>query len=107
MIHNFIRRAAHVTTPRHIMVSSRKSSVPTFLYTNLWRKSNINYITYVVVGCVLAEIVYGSATDALWSAVNRGVRLCIPTCLFLMRLSQKLYNQIDWSKFKTEDDDDE
>jgi len=49
------------------------------------------YITYVVVGCVVVEAVYGGITNSIWESSNRG----------------KLYKHIDWSKFKSEDDEEE
>jgi hypothetical protein len=55
------------------MIGRRNSSIYTSLYENVWRKSNIAYITYIVVGCVALEGVYGFATNALWDTVNRGV----------------------------------
>lgn len=57
----------------------------------MWKKSNILYLTYIVVGCVVLEVVYGSVTDSIWESNNKG----------------KLYSQIDWSKFKSEDDEEE
>ena len=48
--------------------------VPQALYKNVWRKSNIMYITYIVAGCVAIEAVYGGVTNAVWDGYNRGVR---------------------------------
>ena len=49
--------------------------IPQTLYKNVWRKSNILYISYIVVGCVAIEAVYGTATTALWDSYNRGVSI--------------------------------
>ena len=57
----------------------------------MWKKSNILYLTDIVVGCVVLEVVYGSVTDSIWESSNKG----------------KLYHQVDWSKFKSEDDEEE
>ena len=65
--------------------------LPHALYNNVWKKSNVSYLTYIVVGCVVVEAVYGSVTNYIWDTYNYG----------------KLYHQIDWSKFKSEDEDDE
>eukprot|EP00596_Hydrurales_sp_CCMP1899_P003349 CAMPEP_0119042240 /NCGR_PEP_ID=MMETSP1177-20130426/14477_1 /TAXON_ID=2985 /ORGANISM="Ochromonas sp, Strain CCMP1899" /LENGTH=89 /DNA_ID=CAMNT_0007008879 /DNA_START=149 /DNA_END=418 /DNA_ORIENTATION=+ len=65
--------------------------IPLQLYQNVWKKSNILYITYIVVGCVVIEVVYGGITSSIWDTYNQG----------------KLYKQIDWTKFKSEDDEDE
>jgi hypothetical protein len=54
-------------------------------------KSNAAYITYIVVGCVVCDAVYGNVMDGMWDSINKG----------------KQYKDIDWSKFKMEDDDDE
>ena len=63
------------------MVSSKFSSnsemnfakIPIAFYQNVWKKSNIMYITYIVIGCVLIEVVYGSVTTAVWDSYNQGV----------------------------------
>ena len=73
------------------MSSNPFGSVPQSLYRGVWRKSNIMYITYVVVGCVAIEVVYGSVTTSIWNNANQG----------------KLFHQIDWTQFKSEDDEDD
>ena len=63
------------------MLSSKFSSksdldfarIPIAFYENVWKKSNILYITYIVVGCVIIEVVYGSVTTAVWDNYNQGV----------------------------------
>ena len=70
------------------MISSKFSSksdlnftrIPIAFYENVWKKSNILYITYIVVGCVLIEVVYGSVTTAVWDGYNQGV--CIQLLKF-------------------------
>ena len=54
-------------------------------------KSNIAYITWIVGGVLVGELVCGYGIDSLWSSVNSG----------------RTYDQIDWTKFKVEDDDDD
>ena len=49
------------------------TKIPIAFYENIWKKSNILYITYIVVGCVLIEVVYGSVTTAIWDSYNQGV----------------------------------
>jgi hypothetical protein len=49
------------------------SSIPSLLYSNIWRKSTVLYITYVLAGCVVLEGIYGTATGMLWDASNAGV----------------------------------
>ena len=50
-----------------------KSSLPNFLYNNVWMKSTPLYIGYIFVGAVVVEMFYGFATDAIFSTINRGV----------------------------------
>ena len=52
---------------------SRGSSVPTTLYNNVWRKSNTLYLTYIIVGCIALEGIYGTFTNAIWDTANSGV----------------------------------
>ena len=49
------------------------AKIPIAFYQNVWKKSNIMYITYIVIGCVLIEVVYGSVTTAVWDSYNQGV----------------------------------
>ena len=51
----------------------RFSSLPSTLYKNVWRKSNILYITYVAAGCVVIEVIYGNLTNFIWESYNYGV----------------------------------
>lgn len=48
-------------------------AIPEQLYKNVWRKSNIMYITYILAGCVVIEGVYGTLTNTLWESKNSGV----------------------------------
>lgn len=36
-------------------------------------KRNLTYATYILVGAIGLELVYGKATDAFWAASNSGV----------------------------------
>ena len=72
------RPSVALRNSRHAISAMRSpvrnaSSVPTILYNNLWRKSNILYITYIVVGCIGCEILYGSVTGWIWNSTNQGV----------------------------------
>mmetsp|Transcript_120612 Transcript_120612/g.341048 ORF Transcript_120612/g.341048 Transcript_120612/m.341048 type:complete len:99 (+) Transcript_120612:19-315(+) len=95
MLTNSLRRSAlqmRAPTQKYFLGGARNNSgIPNTLYNSVWRKSNIMYITYIVAGCVILEGVYGSVTNFVWDTYNSG----------------KLYKQIDWSKFKSEDEDDE
>lgn len=70
-------RSSRTVLPR-IYSSVRKSSfLPHELQTNVWKKSNIAYISYVVIAAVAIEIVYGATTNYLWESYNQGVsHLC-------------------------------
>ena len=64
--------------------SSTTSSVPAQLMTNVWRKSNILYITYVIAGCVVLEGIYGSFTNAVWDTYNSGVSTCLTSVIIFL-----------------------
>lgn len=57
----------------------------------LFMKSAPVYVTTVLIATLIAEGVYGSATNYIWEASNRG----------------RLYHHIDWSKFAAHDDEEE
>lgn len=83
------RPMAQQTQNRGVATSK---GVPQMLYNNVWKKSTISYITYIVVGCVAIEAVFGTVTQSIWDDANQG----------------KQFKSIDWSKFKAvEADDDE
>lgn len=48
-------------------------SLPKFLYNNVWRKSNVAYLTYVAVGVIVLGGAYEKITEAFWRSHNRGV----------------------------------
>lgn len=52
---------------------SSKGGIAATLYQNVWQKSTIMYITYIVVGCVAIEVVYGNVTNKIWEMSNQGV----------------------------------
>jgi hypothetical protein len=40
----------------------------------VWGKSNVRYVSFVVLGAVVMESVYGTATNFIWESANQGVR---------------------------------
>ena len=78
-IYNMAIRHTQAKLPLQTRQSS--STLPNTLYQNVWRKSNVFYILYVVAGCIILEGVYGSVTTSIWDAVNKGVRNKIPFLL--------------------------
>ena len=54
-------------------------------------KSNAGYVSWVVIGILGTEVMTGWVTDTLWTSLNYG----------------KTYETVDWSKFKSADEDDE
>mmetsp|Transcript_23951 Transcript_23951/g.35161 ORF Transcript_23951/g.35161 Transcript_23951/m.35161 type:complete len:91 (+) Transcript_23951:66-338(+) len=46
--------------------------LPTALYNTVWRKSTPLYITYILIGCVVTEMVYGHATRYVFDKINEG-----------------------------------
>ncbi|KAG6959450.1 hypothetical protein JG688_00010063 [Phytophthora aleatoria] len=57
----------------------------------VFMKSTPVYVTTVLIATLIAEGVYGSATNYIWEASNRG----------------RLYHHIDWSKFAEEEEEEE
>ncbi|CAH0486000.1 unnamed protein product [Peronospora farinosa] len=57
----------------------------------VFMKSTPVYVTTVLIAALVAEGVYGSATNYIWEANNRG----------------RLYHHIDWSKFAQEEEEEE
>ncbi|KAG6599685.1 ubiquinol cytochrome c reductase subunit qcr9 [Phytophthora cinnamomi] len=57
----------------------------------LFMKSTPVYVTTVLIAALVVEGVYGSATNYIWEANNRG----------------RLYHHIDWSKFAEEEEEEE
>ncbi|POM66927.1 mitochondrial protein [Phytophthora palmivora] len=57
----------------------------------VFMKSTPVYVTTVLIAALVVEGVYGSATNYIWEANNRG----------------RLYHHIDWSKFAEEEEEDE
>uniref|UniRef100_A0AAV1UNQ7 Cytochrome b-c1 complex subunit 9 n=1 Tax=Peronospora matthiolae TaxID=2874970 RepID=A0AAV1UNQ7_9STRA len=54
-------------------------------------KSTPVYVTTVLLAALVGESVYGSVTNYVWEASNRG----------------RLYHHVDWSKFEEEEEEDE
>ena len=82
---SFIRRTPFVRKSLLTRLKTSTSSganIPSSLYANVWKKSNILYITYVVVGCVILEGVYGGVTSSIWNTYNKGVRVKESLCDF-------------------------
>jgi Ubiquinol-cytochrome C reductase, UQCRX/QCR9 like len=42
------------------------SGINRFIFRN-----NITYVTYIVVGCVVMEAVYGNTIDYIWDTYNK------------------------------------
>ena len=75
---------------RSASTSAREASGFQSLY-NVFFRTNSAYVTYVVVGAIAFEVVYGKVTDFVWEQSNRG----------------RLYHHVDWSRFKMEDEEEE
>ncbi len=54
-------------------------------------KSNAAYVTWIVGGVLVGELVTGYGVDTMWNSVNSG----------------RTYEQVDWQKFVVADDDDD
>jgi hypothetical protein len=69
-----LSRALRAVPVKTVAAQQRKMSVlPNVLQGAVWRKSTINYIAYIVFGCVVLEGVYGGVTDYMWDSYNYGV----------------------------------
>ena len=58
---------------------------------NIFGKSTIGYVTWIVAGIIVAEGLTGAVTDGVWNSVNHG----------------RTFQTVDWSKFKTDDEEEE
>ena len=75
---------ARVTKQAFAKISTRNvSTMPSFLYKNVWRKSNVMYIAYIATGCVVLGSIYGSLMNTVWESANRGVRLYMSILNFI------------------------
>ncbi len=64
------RQAAPMIQKRNLTAGS---GIGQMLYTNVWKKSTISYVTYILVGCVAIEMVFGSVSQQIWDNANKGV----------------------------------
>ena len=60
--------------PAGVRSQKRDINVASELYNKVWKKSTSLYVTYIVVGCVVLEGVYGTVTSSIWDSANKGVR---------------------------------
>ncbi len=67
------------------------TNIASFLQKNVWGKSNVAYVAYVLVGAIVCQEIFVNVTDSVWEYSNQG----------------KLYHHVDWSKFKSEEDESE
>jgi hypothetical protein len=68
-------RALRAVPVKKVAAQRNVAGLSEALYNNLWKKSNISYITYIVTGCVVLEAVYGKVTNFIWESYNYGVSL--------------------------------
>ena len=69
--------------------SASSSGVASLLGKTIFR-GNLTYVTYILGGCIILEGIYGTVLDGFWNSVNHG----------------RTYKTVDWTKFKTEDDEE-
>lgn len=87
------RHAGRTAFGRNAMLGRRQRSNKSAVM-NAWNailSRNFSYITFIVLGAITLETIYGSATNGLWKVMNRG----------------KLYQDIDWSKFEEEEEEED
>eukprot|EP01083_Nonionella_stella_P056219 148163_1 len=92
------RRGVRVATPiarnASTTTTSKGAGIPPGVlrsWYNIFGKTNAGYITWIVGGVLVTELVTGAGIDAMWGSVNSG----------------RTYHSVDWEKFKVEDDDDD
>jgi hypothetical protein len=77
MIARTLRQVGAKTAQQTRMASSKHSSLngpgPFEAIYQTFMKNNVTYIGTILIGAVVVESVYGSATNYLWESVNRGV----------------------------------
>ncbi|RYH11940.1 hypothetical protein EON65_38460 [archaeon] len=82
----FGRTARAIPAAKNLFMNAsvrKNSGFASTLYNNVWKKSNVMYITYVVAGCVVLEVVYGTVTNYIWDSYNYGVSVECLVFLFL------------------------
>jgi hypothetical protein len=85
------RRCPTVSSPLRQKSSSLLPAPVLASWYNIFGKSTIGYATWLVAGIVVAEGITGFVGDAFWNGVNSG----------------RTFETVDWTKFKTDDDEDE
>ena len=68
---------------RTLLRRPASSMIDRFYKTAL--KSNMSHVTFVVVGAIFFELIYGMGTEALWDNMNKGVRFFFGCCESLRR----------------------
>ena len=72
---------------------STGGGLPGALDKYVWRKSTISYITYIVVGCVAIEAVFGNVSQSIWDNENSGVSAFFDVlsniCAFVSNIASK------------------
>ncbi|CAK4080900.1 unnamed protein product [Aphanomyces euteiches] len=94
----FARRLANVAAragAAQRTMATKSSSVngkgPLEVIYQTFMRNNVVYVSTVVAGALVFEVVYGNVTNSIWESLNYG----------------RLYHHIDWSQFKSEDDEEE
>ena len=84
---NSMIRSTRMLRPAVTGVASqqRRSYQKASPFYNLVLKSNVTYVTFVLVGAAVAGGLYGATMDFVWKSYNRG----------------RLYDQIDWTKWNS------
>lgn len=68
---------------RKAVQTRQMAGIPQFLQQNVWKKSMVNYLAYVMAGLIVVECTYGATTNFLWESINHGVSRLQP-CLALL-----------------------
>ena len=81
----FTARRACQAAPNCVAAGSRaaSNSAAGTLYNVVFKK-NVTYISYILVGAIVLDSIYGSTLDGVFNGINSGVRTC---CFFLVENS--------------------
>merc|ERR1712150_192266 len=78
---------------RHSISCARRSSSSKALrnWYDIFGRSNVGYVSWILLGIIATESITGYGTDTLWNYSNRG----------------KTYDTVDWSTFLNENQEDD
>ena len=86
-----VRTATRATAIQRRHVNTKEAQSAMSGAWNAIVSRNFSYVTFIVLGAITIETIYGGVTTGMWKAMNRG----------------KLYSDIDWTKFVEKEEEEE